>query len=313
MDNPFKYSNTNLRYYSFSYYTKERFKSKVSKISLDAGLNCPNRDGSVAHGGCTFCSEFGSGDFIGARSEDLLTQYKVNREMMMRKWPNSKTIAYFQAYTNTYTSVDNLQRMIELFINNDEVVAIDIATRPDCLPDEMIELLVKLNEIKPIWIELGLQSMHNDTGKDFNRAYDTDVFVDTMKRLKKTKLKVCVHLINGLSNESKEMMIETAKFVSDQNVDAIKFHMLHVTKNSRMGYAYLNKPFPLLTQEQYVDIVASQLEVIRPDIIIERLTGDADPQQLIAPMWTIRKIAVINDIQKELVRRDSYQGKLYNK
>lgn len=313
MDNPFKYSNTNLRYYSFSYYTKERFKSKVSKISLDAGLNCPNRDGKVAHGGCTFCSEFGSGDFIGARSEDLLTQYQVNREMMMRKWPNSKTIAYFQAYTNTYTTVDNLRRMIELFINNDEVVAIDIATRPDCLPDEMIELLVSLNKIKPIWIELGLQSMHNETGKDFNRAYDTDVFIETMNRLKKTDLKVCVHLINGLANESKEMMIETAKFVSDQQVDAIKFHMLHVTKNSRMGYAYESEPFSLLSQEQYVDIVTSQLEVIRPNIIVERLTGDADPRQLIAPMWTVRKIAVINDIQKELVRRDSYQGKYYTK
>lgn len=310
MMNPFKNSDTNLRYYSFSYYTKQTFNSKVAKVSLDAGLTCPNRDGKISKGGCSFCSSLGSGDFIGARTESLLEQYRVNKEMMQRKWPNSKTIAYFQAFTNTYTSLDNLKRMVEPFLHMDEVVAIDIATRPDCLEDEMIEYLNNLCKIKPIWIELGLQTFDNKIAEDFNRGYDSDVFFDTIERLKKTDLKVTVHLINGLPYESKQSMINNAKILSDLRVDAIKIHMLHLVSDSRLGQQYLKNPFPLLSLKEYVEIVVSQLEVIHEDIIMERLTGDADFDKLIEPLWTQKKTIVLNEIQKLLVAKDTYQGRL---
>lgn len=277
---------------------------------MDANLNCPNRDGHVAYGGCSFCSSHGSGDFIGARNESLLNQYELNKKVMLKKWPDSKMIAYFQAYTNTYTSVDNLKRMLEPFLDMDEVVAIDIATRPDCLDEDMINFLDSLCDIKPIWIELGLQTFNDQIAEDFNRAYKTSVFIETLAKLKKTRLKVCVHLINGLPNESRDSMLNNAKQLSDLSVDAIKIHMLHLVRDSRLGQAYLKEPFNLLTLEEYVDIVASQLELINEDIIIERLTGDADSNTLIAPLWTKRKTVVLNDIQKELLRRDSYQGKL---
>lgn len=308
--NPFKNSDTNLRYYSFSYYTKQTFDSKVAKVSLDAGLTCPNRDGKISKGGCSFCSSLGSGDFIGARTESLLEQYRVNKEMMQRKWPDSKTIAYFQAFTNTYTSLDNLKRMVEPFLHMDEVVAIDIATRPDCLEDEMIEYLNNLCKIKPIWIELGLQTFDNKIAEDFNRGYDSDVFFDTIERLKKTDLKVTVHLINGLPYESKQSMINNAKILSDLRVDAIKIHMLHLVSDSRLGQQYLKNPFPLLSLKEYVEIVVSQLEVIHEDIIMERLTGDADFDKLIEPLWTQKKTIVLNEIQKLLVAKDTYQGRL---
>lgn len=310
MMNPFKNSDTNLRYYSFSYYTKQTFDSKVAKVSLDAGLTCPNRDGKISKGGCSFCSSLGSGDFIGARTESLLEQYRVNKEMMQRKWPDSKTIAYFQAFTNTYTSLDNLKRMVEPFLHMDEVVAIDIATRPDCLEDEMIEYLNNLCKIKPIWIELGLQTFDNKIAEDFNRGYDSDVFFDTIERLKKTDLKVTVHLINGLPYESKQSMINNAKILSDLRVDAIKIHMLHLVSDSRLGQQYLKNPFPLLSLKEYVEIVVSQLEVIHEDIIMERLTGDADFDKLIEPLWTQKKTIVLNEIQKLLVAKDTYQGRL---
>lgn len=309
MSNPFKNSNTNLRYYSFSYNTKQTFDSKISKVSLDAGLTCPNRDGKISKGGCSFCSSLGSGDFIGARTESLLKQYEVNKEMMQRKWPDSKTIAYFQAFTNTYTSLDNLKRMIEPFLHMDEVVAIDIATRPDCLEDEMIEYFCEVSKIKPIWIELGLQTFDDQIGQDFNRGYDSEVFFDTIRRIKKTDIKTTVHLINGLPNESAESMINNAKILSDLRVDAIKIHMLHLVSDSRLGQQYLKEPFPLLSREEYVDIVVRQLEVIHEDIIMERLTGDADFDKLIEPLWTQKKTIVLNEIQKLLVKRNTWQGR----
>ncbi len=310
MSNPFKNSNTNLRYYSFSYYTKQTFDSKIAKVSLDAGLTCPNRDGKISKGGCSFCSSLGSGDFIGARTESLLKQYEVNKEMMQRKWPDSKTIAYFQAFTNTYTSLDNLKRMIEPFLHMDEVVAIDIATRPDCLEDEMIEYFSEVSKIKPIWIELGLQTFDDQIGRDFNRGYDSEVFFDTIRRIKKTDIKTTVHLINGLPNESAESMVNNAKILSDLRVDAIKIHMLHLVSDSRLGQQYLKEPFPLLSREEYVDIVVRQLEVIHEDIIMERLTGDADFDKLIEPLWTQKKTIVLNEIQKLLVKRNTWQGRL---
>ncbi|HZJ85648.1 MAG TPA: TIGR01212 family radical SAM protein [Erysipelotrichaceae bacterium] len=310
MDNPFKYSNTNLRYHSLSYYYKNKYKTKVSKIALDADFTCPNRDGKAGFGGCSFCSSAGSGEFAGDSNKTIMTQYNNVKARMQNKWPDSKTVPYFQAYTSTYGPLSKIKEMVEPFLLMDEVVAIDIATRPDCLEDDVIEYLDSLTGCKDIWIELGLQTIHDQIARDFNRGYDFDVFVDTVKRLAKTKIKVCVHLINGLPNESMEMMVESAKVVSSMDIDAVKIHMLHLVKDSRLGQQYLKKPFKILSKDEYVDIVASQLEVIPKEIIIQRLTGDAKAENLIVPKWTLSKFIVMNDIQKELVKRDSYQGRL---
>ena len=310
MDNPFKYSNTNLRYHSLSYYFKNKYGGKVSKIALDADFTCPNRDGKAGFGGCSFCSSAGSGEFAGDSNKTIMTQYNNVKARMQNKWPDSKTVPYFQAYTSTYGPLSKIKEMVEPFLLMDEVVAIDIATRPDCLEDDVIEYLDSLTGCKDIWIELGLQTIHDQIARDFNRGYDFDVFVDTVKRLAKTKIKVCVHLINGLPNESMEMMVESAKVVSSMDIDAVKIHMLHLVKDSRLGQQYLKKPFKILSKDEYVDIVASQLEVIPKEIIIQRLTGDAKAENLIVPKWTLSKFIVMNDIQKELVKRDSYQGRL---
>lgn len=310
MDNPFKYSNTNLRYHSLSYYFKNKYGGKVSKIALDADFTCPNRDGKAGFGGCSFCSSAGSGEFAGDSNKTIMTQYNNVKARMQKKWPDSKTVPYFQAYTSTYGPLSKIKEMVEPFLLMDEVVAIDIATRPDCLEDDVIEYLDSLTGCKDIWIELGLQTIHDQIARDFNRGYDFDVFVDTVKRLAKTKIKVCVHLINGLPNESMEMMVESAKVVSSMDIDAVKIHMLHLVKDSRLGQQYLKKPFKILSKDEYVDIVASQLEVIPKEIIIQRLTGDAKAENLIVPKWTLSKFIVMNDIQKELVKRDSYQGRL---
>lgn len=310
MDNPFEYSNTNLRYHSLSYYFKEKYKSKVFKVALDANFTCPNRDGSCGYGGCSFCSSQGSGEFAGHKENDLMTQYNNVKKKMLKKWPEAKTIPYFQAYTSTYGPLSKIKEMVNLFLEIDEVVAIDIATRPDCLKDDVISYLDSLTQIKDIWIELGLQTIYDKTAQEFNRGYDFNIFLDTVNRLSKTNIKVCVHLINGLPNESPEMMINSAKTISKLPIDAIKIHMLHLVNDSRLGQEYLKKPFKILSKEEYVNIVVSQLEVIPKHIIIQRLTGDAKSSKLIVPKWTLNKFVVMNDIQKELVKRNSWQGKL---
>lgn len=310
MNNPFEFSNTNLRYHSLSYYFKNKYDSKVFKVALDAGFSCPNRDGKAGYGGCTFCSSLGSGEFAGNSDNSIMTQYKNINSKMENKWPDAKTVPYFQAYTSTYGPLSKIKEMVKPFLSMDEVVAIDIATRPDCLEDDVIAYLDSLTDQKDIWIELGLQTIYDQTGRDFNRGYDFDVFIDTVKRLSKTNIKVCVHLINGLPNESKEMMVNTAKTVSNMQIHAIKIHMLHLLDDSRLGQQYIKEPFKILSKDEYVDIVASQLEVIPKHIIIQRLTGDAQADKLIVPKWTLKKFVVMNGIQKELVDRNSYQGKL---
>lgn len=310
MSNPFKYSDANLRYHSLSYYFKNKYASKVFKVALDADFSCPNRDGKAGFGGCSFCSSLGSGEFAGDHTLPVMTQYNNVKAKMEKKWPDAKTVPYFQAYTSTYGPLSKIKEMVEPFLTMDEVVAIDIATRPDCVEDDVIEYLDSLTARKDIWLELGLQTIYDQSGRDFNRGYDFTVFEDTVKRLAKTNIKVCVHLINGLPSEDKAMMVNTAKTVANMEIDAIKIHMLHLLSDSRLGQQYLKEPFDILTKDQYVDIVASQLEVIPKHIIIQRLTGDGQADKLIVPKWTLKKFVVMNDIQKELVLRNSYQGKL---
>lgn len=310
LTNPFKYSDTNLRYHSFSYYLKERYQSKVLKISLDGGFTCPNRDGTKGFGGCSFCGSQGSGDFTLNKDKKPFVQYEKAKNNLFKKWPHVKTIPYFQAYTSTYGPLSKIKEMVKPFISLKEVVAIDIATRPDCLEDDVIAYLNSLTKVKDIWIELGLQTVHDKSAQSFNRGYSYQTFLNTIEKLSKTNIKVCVHLINGLINESEEMMINSAKLVSALAIDALKIHMLYVLKDSKLGQAYLKSNFKVLSKEEYVSITASQLEFVPAQIVIKRLTGDGPKDKLLAPKWSLNKIVVLNDIQKELVKRNSWQGKL---
>lgn len=310
-NNLFKYSNDNKRYYTFNYYLKKTYQSKVFKVSLNAGLSCPNRDGKVGVGGCSFCSSSGSGDFAGEISLSLQKQFEQIKHKMHLKWPDAKYIAYFQAYTNTYASLDKLKIIYESVLNNPDVVALDIATRPDCLEDDLIEYLAKLSEKIDVWLELGLQTTYDESAKLFNRGYDYAVFLDAISRLEKTNIKVCVHLINGLPNENKEMMIENVKRLSHLSIDAIKIHMLHLVEDSLWGQDYLKKPFSLLNLDEYVELVVEQLRYLPSEMIIQRLTGDADKNTLIAPLWTLNKTKVLNEIDKLMVKENCYQGDLY--
>ncbi|MFV0479679.1 MAG: TIGR01212 family radical SAM protein [Anaerorhabdus sp.] len=307
--NTFQYTNDNKRYHTWNYYLRNHFGSKVFKVPLDAGFTCPNRDGHCGTGGCTFCSERGSGDFI-FKSSSLLEQYNQGKLMMEKKWPDAKTIPYFQSYTNTYGTLDKIEQCLSPFLDHAEVVAIAIGTRADCLEDEKLEFLNKCSDKKEIWIELGLQSVHDETAKKINRGHDFSVLKDCVQRIQSTNCKICLHIINGLPGESADMMLETIKKVNELKVDAVKIHMLHLINGSTLTQQYLAVPFPILSQEEYVDIVCKQLQLLHPSIIVQRLTGDAKKEDLIAPLWTIKKTITINEIDKQMARKNWTQGML---
>ena len=307
MKNPFIYSNDNKRYHTFNYYLKNSYQSKIFKVPLDAGFTCPNRDGKVAIGGCTFCSALGSGDSV-IRSNDLMKQYDEGVKMMRNKWPNGKGMAYFQAYTNTYAPLERLKELYEPFIEREDVVALCVATRADCLNDENIEYLNSLTNKKDIWVEVGLQSIHDETAKRINRGHDYACFLEAINKLSKTNCKICVHIINGLPYETKEMMIETIQAISQLPIHAVKIHMLHLIKNTKMAKEYEEHPFHLLTQEEYVEIVCEQLTYLPKEIVLERLTGDGIASDLIAPTWAIKKVCVLNEIDKYMAKNNLYQG-----
>lgn len=308
--NKFEFSLDNKRYHTFNYYLKNTYHQKISKVSLNANFSCPNRDGLKGYGGCHFCSSIGSGDFAGDINDDLLKQYDTIKNKMSIKWPNSKYIAYFQAYTNTYAPLDTLKETFEPFINKEDVVALSIATRPDCLEDDVIEYLDSLTNKIDVWVELGLQTTYDQTANSFNRGYLYEEFLDTMKRLSKTNIKVCLHMINGLPNETKEMMLENIKRVSKLNIDAIKIHMLHLVTDSKWGQNYLKNPYEMLSLEEYVELVCLQLRYLSKNIVIQRLTGDAKKENLIQPLWTLNKTNVLNSIDKYMALHDIYQGDL---
>ncbi len=308
--NKFKYSNDNKRYHTFNYYLKNKYNSKVAKIPLDAGFTCPNRDGTKASGGCIFCSDRGSGEFT-LKIPDLLQQYEKSKNLIVNKWPDAKHIAYFQAYTNTYGSLDKIKEMLQPFIDNDDVIAIDIATRPDCLEIDKIEYLNSLTDKKDIWIELGLQSSNDKTAKFINRAHDFNCLKECLANLENTNLKICLHIINGLPYESKETMIQTVKDIKHLKFHALKIHMLSITKNAPLKNLYEYKPFKLLSLEEYIEITVTQLRHLKPEIIIQRLTGDPVKEDLIEPKWLLKKTIVLNEIDKYMAKNDYYQGDLY--
>lgn len=311
--NQFKYSLDNKRYHTYNYYLKNKYHQKVAKVALNADFTCPNRDGSKGYGGCIFCSSSGSGDYAGNVHDHLEKQFQTISQIMKRKWPECAYIAYFQANTNTYGPLDKIKNMIQPFLEKEDIKGIALATRPDCLSEEIIRYLSEVNQTKDVYIELGLQTIHDQTSNLINRGHTYQEFLDGLALCRQYNLEVCVHIINGLPFETKEMMIETAKTLGQLDIQALKIHMLFVVKNTKLQQMYENHEFEMLTRQEYIDIVVEQLRYINPEIVLERLTGDGKIDDLIAPMWSIKKVTILNDIDKQMKERDIYQGDLYKK
>lgn len=308
MENTFKYSNDNKRYHTLNYFYQQKFKAKVCKVSLNANFTCPNIDGAVGYGGCIYCSKLGSGDFAGNINDPLEIQFEKGKKLMKEKWPDAKFLAYFQANSNTYGSLGKLKKCYEPFLNRKDVIGIAIATRSDCLSDEIIDYLDTINKKTFLIVELGLQTIHESTSKLINRCSDLENFTKAVTKLRQKNIMVVVHIINGLPYETKEMMIETAKFLNTLDIQGIKIHMLHILKDTPLEKLYQKEKFHVLTKEEYIDITVTQLEYLKEEIVIHRITGDPNPKDLIEPTWLIKKFGVLNEIDKEMVRRNSYQG-----
>lgn len=308
--NKFPYSNDNKRYHTYNYYLKNKYQQKIAKVSLNAGFTCPNRDGTRGKGGCIFCSDSGSGDFAGNVYDSLQKQFQDVSTMMRKKWPDCKFIAYFQANTNTYGTLDRLKATFEPFLDYPGVVGIAIATRPDCLSEEICDYLYELSQKCDLYIELGLQTIHDSTAQLINRGHDYQTFLKGLERLRKRHLDVCVHIINGLPYETYDMMIETAKVVGKLDIQGLKIHNLFMLKDTALHKMYLQKPFPLLSREDYIKLVVEQLTYIPDSVVIERLTGDAPLKDLVEPLWSIKKVTILNDIDKLMKEKDLYQGSL---
>ena len=304
----FKNTLDNKRYYTLNYYYKKTYGSKVFKVALNGGFSCPNKDGKKGTGGCIYCSPSGSGDFAGNINEDILTQFENIKNMMLEKWPDAKYIGYFQANSNTYASVDKLKKLYETILNVENVVGLNIATRSDCFNEDIYNYLEDLNKRTDLVIELGLQSSKEETIEYINRKETKEEFEKYINELNKRNIKYVIHIINGLPGETKEDMINTAKYVNSLNPFGIKIHMLHVIKNTKLGDIYLKNPFHILTKDEYIDIVINQLEYLDENIVINRITGDPVKEDLIEPTWLLKKFVVLNDIDKEMVKRDTYQG-----
>ncbi len=297
----FSYTLDNKRYHTLNYFFRNKFKSKVFKVALNAGFSCPN----YKTGGCIYCNH-GSGNHY--EKMGLLEQFDLVKIPLEKKWPNAKYIAYFQANTNTYAPITVLKEKYEQVLTIPNVIGLDIATRSDALNEEILDYLSELNKRTFLMVELGLQSMHEDTLKFINRGHDLQNFIDAIQELKKRNIFVVVHIINGFPNESKDMMIETVKFLNQLGIDGIKIHMLYISKNTPLAKQYEKQPFPLLTKEEYIQIVCEQLEYLNPNIVVMRITGDPLKEELIAPSWLVKKFCVLNDIDKEMKKRDIYQG-----
>lgn len=304
----FKYTLDNKRYHTLNYHVKTKYKNKVVKVSLNAGFSCPNIDGTVGYGGCIYCSKTGSGEFGGDINKSLPDQFNEIKDKISKKWPNSKYIAYFQARTNTYAPLEILKEKYESVLSLDNVIGIAIATRCDAITEDTLDYLTELNKKTNLTIELGLQTIHEETSKLINRCHTLSQFETMIKKLQERNIEVVVHIINGLPYETKEMMIETVKYLNSLNIDGIKIHMLNITKNTTLANMYKEKPFHILTKDEYIDIVINQLEHLNPKIVIHRITADPDPKVLIEPTWLLKKFCLLNDIDKEMKKRNTYQG-----
>ena len=297
----FLYTLDNKRYHTLNYFFRNKFNSKVFKVALNAGFSCPN----YKTGGCIYCKS-GSGNSY--KNMDLIEQFDLVKIPLEKKWPNSKYIAYFQANTNTYADVDILREKYKSVLKIPNVIGLDIATRSDALSDEVLDYLEELNKKTFLMVELGLQSMHEDTLKFINRGHDLNNFEEALLKLKERNIFTVVHIINGLPGETKEMMVETAKYLNSLGINGIKIHMLYVSKDTPLAKMYLANPFHMLSKEEYIDIVCEQLEYLSPEVVIMRITGDPLKEDVIAPTWLLKKFSVLNDIDKEMKKRDIYQG-----
>ena len=308
----FLYSDSNKRYHTLDYFYKHKFGCKVFKISLNGGFSCPNVDGTLGTLGCIYCSPLGSGEFAGKSCDNLVKQFNEIKSMMNNKW-SGKYIGYFQARTNTYAPVSELKEKYETILGMDDVVGLSIATRPDCISDECLDYLEDLNKRTFLTVELGLQTIHESTTKLINRCHSLECFDDMVKKLRARNINVVVHIINGLPYETRDMMLDTVRHINNLDIQGVKIHMLHIVRNTLLAKMYSDNPFHVLTRDEYVNIVCDQLELLRPEIVINRITGDPKKEDLIEPSWLLKKFCVLNEIDKELVRRDSYQGKLIEK
>ena len=305
-DNPFHYSDTNKRYHTYDYFLREKFGKKVFKVPLDCGFTCPNIDGSKGRGGCTYCSSRGSGDFAASPELSIPEQYDLCRKGLSEKWNDAFCIPYFQAHTNTYAPTEVLRRLYYEALALPDAVGISISTRPDCLSDSTVALLREIAGKTFLTVELGLQSVHDGTARRINRCHTYGEFLEGYEKL--AGLNVCIHIIDGLPGEDRGMMIETAKEISRLRPHAVKIHLLHVLKGTALAEEYRKGLFETLDLYEYVGTVCDQLELLPPETVIGRVTGDGSPESLIAPLWSRKKFVVMNEIDKELVRRNSYQG-----
>lgn len=301
-------------YRSLDWQLKTQFGEKVYKLALNGGMSCPNRDGTVGRGGCIFCSEGGSGDFAADKQLSVTEQIAFQKEALRKKKPARKYIAYFQAYTNTYAPVEYLEKLFTEAIEDPEVVILSIATRPDCLPEEVLELLGRLNQKKPVWVELGLQTIHEDTAQMIHRGYTLSCFERAVSELRKRKIDVIVHTILGLPGEGEKEVLESVHYLNGMDIQGIKLQLLHILKGTQLGDMYLKQkeseyPISVMEMDEYIDLVIRCIEELSPEITIHRLTGDGPKDLLLAPMWSTRKRTVLNEIHSELKKRDSWQGK----
>lgn len=299
------------RYLTQNDYLRSRFGGKVIKLSLNAGLSCPNRDGSKGFGGCTYCSSELSGDFSGNKKLSITDQMTEQITLLSEKWKSSMFIPYFQAGSNTYGEISKLSDMFEEALSFPDTVGLTIATRADCISDDILGLLKKLSDKTYLTVELGLQTIHDITAEKINRCHKYNEFLETYYRLQKCKINTCIHIINGLPGEDIPMMMQTAEEVSRIKPHSLKIHMLHIIKNTTLASEYKNNPFYIMEKEEYIKLVCDQIEIMHPEIIIERVTGDGRKSELIAPLWTCDKKSVINGIDNEFRRRNSFQGKKY--
>lgn len=302
-----------MRYYALNDYLQDTFGEKVYKIALNGGFTCPNRDGTLDTRGCIFCSGAGSGEFAG-RSEDSITaQIEQGKERIKKKIKNGKYIAYFQAFTNTYAPVQRLRALYEEAVSHPDIAVLSVATRPDCLSQEVVALLQEMNRRKPVWVELGLQTIHESTAKFIGRGYELPVFDDAVFRLKKAGLTVVVHVILGLPGESRQQMLETVDYVGRMEADGIKLQLLHILKGTRLASVYQKDPFPLLSFDGYVDLVTEAIARLPGSVVIHRVSGDGPKGLLMEPKWSGNKRMVLNAIAKKFRENGLYQGVFWEK
>lgn len=299
------------RYHSMDYDLKQTYGEKVYKITLNGRMTCPNRDGTVGKGGCIFCSASGSGDFAGSAALSISEQLRIGKEEVKRKRPVKSFIAYFQAFTNTYAPVEYLEKIFLEAISDPEVLILSIATRPDCLGEDVLALLDRINHIKPVWIELGLQTIHPETARYIRRGYELEVYDNAVSSLRKRGITVITHTILALPGESKEMMLETLDYLNHSDIQGIKLQLLHILKGTDLAADYLAHPFWSPSMEEYVELLGTCIARLRPDITIHRLTGDGPKELLIAPLWTSNKRTVLNLLHNYLKENDIWQGKEY--